>query len=73
MANRLEDADFDVSIAVSTPSEAAAMSTEDHDAFEEFFGNYGFEYVNGQTISNPSRRHEIDDLEGAMLCYSPTS
>ncbi|KAF8575450.1 hypothetical protein K439DRAFT_1398215, partial [Ramaria rubella] len=63
--SRIEDSDLEVSIAVSVPSTGAEPPTSDgHDAFENFFSEHGFEYVNGSAIQNTTLEHDIDAMEG---------
>lgn len=66
LMSRFEDSDFEVSIAVSVPSTPGAMhsSEDEQDALETFFGEHGFEYVNGNPDSDPSQEHDIQNMEG---------
>jgi hypothetical protein len=60
MMERVEDSDFEVSIAVSFPRATA----ETRDNLEGFFGEYGFEYVNDSTSSGSAHEHDLDDVDG---------
>ncbi|KIJ54709.1 hypothetical protein M422DRAFT_774963 [Sphaerobolus stellatus SS14] len=64
LTNHFEGSDFEVSIAVSVPSTTQPPTTEEHEALEAFFGEFGFEYVNGDTTLDTTQGHDLDDLEG---------
>ncbi|KAF8516821.1 hypothetical protein BU17DRAFT_50505, partial [Hysterangium stoloniferum] len=67
LAKKLSDADFEVSLAVSLSlnSTTTELSTHDQDAFEAFFRDHGFEYVNGHQDTNTIQEdHDIDYMQG---------
>jgi hypothetical protein len=60
LTKRLEELDFEVSIAVSVPSAAA----DKQDDYERFFGEYGFEYVNDNPAKDFTQETGVDEVEG---------